>query len=700
MTSTEFSVGASDRANKILAFDTNGELAVTQELGTFRGNWATATSYFARDLVKDTSTNNIFIVDTAHTSSGSQPLTTNANSAFYELIVDAASASTSATAAAASAATATTQATNAASSASAASSSASAASSSASSASSAVTAAQAAQAAAELALDNFDDIYLGAFATNPTLDNDGGALTAGDLYFNTASSALQVYSGSAWQAAAVSTAGFATLTGTETFTNKTLTSPIIGTAITLNATAELRLADTDSSNYVGFKSPGTVSTNKIWTLPSADGSANQALTTNGSGVLSFADAGRTGAVNWDTTPKTTTVTAVSGNGYFVNTTSGTITVNLPAGVAGAIVAVSDYANTAATNNIIIDPNGTDKINGINSNYYLATNGVAVTLIYVDATRGWKDINDATLDAVGLSAAYITATGGTVLTCGDFKSHVFTGPGTFCVSSAGNFLGSNSVEYLVVAGGGGAGQFNRGGGGAGGYRQNYPSPTSAGLPVTAQGYPITVGGGGATTVNGNPSIFSSITSAGGGGARSTTAPTGYTGVPGGSGSGAGSGTSADCGATPLAGGTGNTPPVSPSQGNPGGASIDGYYFGTIGSGGGGAGAAGGAANPLVWDAGPKTSGSGGVGSPLATTFFGPTAPSYGTPGPAPGRYFAGGGAGTSNFPPGAHGTGGSGGGGPGIYPGTGTSGTTNTGGGGGSASGSGGSGIVVIRYKFQ
>ena len=82
MTSTEFTVAAADRANKILAFDNSGEISVTQELGTFRGNWATATSYAVRDLVKDTSTNNIFIVDTAHTSSGSQPLTTNANSAY------------------------------------------------------------------------------------------------------------------------------------------------------------------------------------------------------------------------------------------------------------------------------------------------------------------------------------------------------------------------------------------------------------------------------------------------------------------------------------------------------------------------------------------------------------------------------------------------------------------------------------------
>jgi hypothetical protein len=210
ITSTEFTVAAADRANKILAFDNAGEISVTQELGTFKGNWATATSYVPRDLVKDTSTNNIFIVDTAHTSSGSQPLTTNANSAFYELIVDADAATTSATAAAASASAASTSASNASTSASAASSSASAASSSASTASTAATAAQAAQTAAELAADNFDDTYLGAKASDPSVDNDGGALTAGDLYFNTTSSALQVYTGTVWQTAAVSTAGLPT----------------------------------------------------------------------------------------------------------------------------------------------------------------------------------------------------------------------------------------------------------------------------------------------------------------------------------------------------------------------------------------------------------------------------------------------------------------------------------------------------------
>jgi len=103
MTSTEFTVDATNRANKILAFDSSGEISVTQELGTFVGNWSASTSYNARDLVKDTSTNNIFICTTSHTSSGSQPLTTNTDSAKWSLIVDAASATTAQTAAAASA---------------------------------------------------------------------------------------------------------------------------------------------------------------------------------------------------------------------------------------------------------------------------------------------------------------------------------------------------------------------------------------------------------------------------------------------------------------------------------------------------------------------------------------------------------------------------------------------------------------------
>jgi len=212
MTSTEFTVTATNRANKIFAFDSSGELSVTQEIGTFRGDWAASTSYAVRDLVKDTSTNNIFIVNEAHTSSGSQPLTTNANSAKYDLIVDAAAAATSATAAASSASTAsghastaTTKASEAASSASTASSHKDDAETAKAAAETAQAAAETAKAAAETALDNFDDIFLGSKSSDPSTDNDGDALTTGDIYFNTSSNTLRVFNGSSFQDASIST---------------------------------------------------------------------------------------------------------------------------------------------------------------------------------------------------------------------------------------------------------------------------------------------------------------------------------------------------------------------------------------------------------------------------------------------------------------------------------------------------------------
>ena len=76
--------------------------------------------------------------------------------------------------------------------------------------------------AAAASADAFDDTYLGAKSSDPATDNDGDALNAGDLYFNTSTNVLMVYSGSAWQAAAVSASGFVTLTGAETITNKTV----------------------------------------------------------------------------------------------------------------------------------------------------------------------------------------------------------------------------------------------------------------------------------------------------------------------------------------------------------------------------------------------------------------------------------------------------------------------------------------------
>ena len=198
MSSTEFTVGSSDRANKILAFDSSGEIQVTQELGTFKGNWGASTSYQVRDIVKDTSTNNIFIALTAHTSSGSQPLTTNTDSAKWSLLVDAASATTSQTAAATSATAAASSATAAASSASTASGHKDTATTKASEAASSATAAASSATSAAASYDTFDDRFLGAKSSDPSADNDGDSLITGALYFNTSNNVMMVYTGSAW----------------------------------------------------------------------------------------------------------------------------------------------------------------------------------------------------------------------------------------------------------------------------------------------------------------------------------------------------------------------------------------------------------------------------------------------------------------------------------------------------------------------
>jgi hypothetical protein len=416
------------------------------------------------------------------------------------------------------------------------------------------------------------------------------------------------------------------------------------------------------------------------------------------------------AVAYCTTAKTSPFTAAAGTGYFINTTCGAVTVTLPASpTAGDVVAFKDYAGQWNTNAVTLCNNG-NKINGVCSTATLNTNSQSVTLIYVDATKGWQDIQDSSAAIEG--GSFITATGGTIVTCGDYKTHIFTSTGTFCVSAGGGVKAS--VDYFVVAGGGGGGTNGYGGagGGAGGFRVSnsylIPAPTMSPLSnpatissLTPGSYPVTVGAGGAgvstpptlTGLNGSDSVFSTITSAGGGGGggAAPSFPLAF-GLPGGS----GGGSSPAC----ASGGTGNTPPVSPPQGQNGG---QGAGSGTRGGGGGGgAGAVGSNASS------PSAAGPGGIGSYIADAFIGPTAPSYGEAGPVSStRYFAGGGGGSNETPPGTKGTGGIGGGGDGWQnaSGPGCAGVANTGGGGGGsgspyAGATGGSGIVMIRYKFQ
>ena len=859
MTSTEFTVGASDRANKILAFDTNGELAVTQELGTNRGNWSSGVTFNARDIVKDSSNNNVYLCNTTHTSTGTTPISSNADVAKWDLIVDAQSATNSANAAANSAANssnfANTSANHASNSSNHASNSSNFANNASNSANSASTylagvsananasansacnasnfannssnsansasnhssnssnfannssnsantsanhasnssnfannssnsanassnhsanssnfannssnhaanssnfanassnhasnssnhsanssnfantssnhaanssnfsnnssnfantasnsanAANSARDAALAAADNFDDVYLGSKTTDPTLDNDGDALTAGDLYYNSVGTVLKYYTGSAW--VSITSGGITDLVqdttpqlggalDVNTFSitstsNGNITLQPNGTGDVVLSADTVKIGDANTDAILTTDGTGdiTISTNsgsnsgtvKIFdgvngnieitpngtgvvkldglSYPTADGSANQVLKTDGSGVLSFTTLTSDGTADWDTSVKTTGFTATANKGYFCNTTSAAFTVTLPATPsAGDEVIILDYAGTFDTNALTISPNG-GKIEGATANLQLSGEREGVRLVYIDSTQGWlaySGINEGT-DALS--------------------------PLPY------------SVDFLVIAGGGGGGRnaggsgfIGAGGGGAGGYRNSYSTETSGGNSSSEASlsfssgvvYTITVGAGGAGSTSGtnngangsNSSIsgtgISTITSTGGGGAGSIESSTIHAGSSGGSGGGAGGNSNSSGGA-----GTAN-------QGFAGGDLTN----NTSGGGGGGASAVG--ANSVA----NLTSGAVG-GNGLASSITGSSVTRGG-----------GGGSGAYGT---AGGVGGTGGGGTGGFNGSvGGNGTANTGGGAGGGGGqtgnanggSGGSGVVILR----
>jgi hypothetical protein len=408
MTSTEFTVGAADRANKILAFDAAGEISVTQELGTYKGTDTTITTeaYVQRDIVKSTSAtqlNNVYIcvgdsvvgdlltdtdhfdllvdavsaaasataaassatdaetaqtaAETAQTAAelaetNAETAETNAETAETNAAaseVNAATSETNAAASEAAAATsetnaatsetnaatsesnastsastattqagiattqagiATTQAGNASTSASNASTSESNAATSESNAATSESNAAASAAAAATAADNFDDVYLGSKASDPTLDNDGDALTAGDLYYNSVGTVLKYYTGSAWvsitsggitdlvqdttpqlggmldvngQSIGDGTLELVKFAETASAVNEiTVTNAATTAAPEISATGD----DTDIDLKLTPKGAGKLNLDGI-KFPNADGSAGQFLKTDGSGVLSF-----------------------------------------------------------------------------------------------------------------------------------------------------------------------------------------------------------------------------------------------------------------------------------------------------------------------------------------------------------------------------------------------------------------------------
>jgi hypothetical protein len=484
-------------------------------------------------------------------------------------------------------------------------------------------------------------------ATSPTLKYYDGA---DDISLATIDHSANTVN---WLDSTVSITGLST---TATGTVLTLSDSVSTSTVNLiiDNQKEIRFRETtaNGTNYVALKAPASVSADLTFTLPATDGTNGQVLTTNGSGVLSFATPAS--GIAWQSSVKTSGFTATAGEGYFCNTTSSAFTVTLPATpTAGQQVAVVDYAGTFDTNALIISPNG-NKIEGATDNLRLSGEREGVLLVYIDSTQGWlatSGINEGT-DALG--------------------------PVPY------------SVDFLVIAGGGGGGSGSGGGGGAGGYRNSYSTETSGGGGSseatlsfnTGTVYTITVGAGGAGSANdqtiGTNGVNSSISGTGlttitslGGGAGGTNNPDNRSGNSGGS--GGGSGSSSDAGVTAGSAGTAN-------QGFAGGSGNGGPFPNRKGGGGGGASAVGGNATTSV-------AGNGGAG--LASSITGSSVTRGG----------GGGGGGTAGA--GTAGTGGSGGGGAGSTNTTATTGTANTGGGAGGgadsvAGVSGGSGVVILR----
>jgi len=474
-----------------------------------------------------------------------------------------------------------------------------------------------------------------------------------------------------------------------------------GTADTLNAEANLTYDGTtvdiknagtasdiklycESSNahYVSIKSPshaGFTGGNWTLTLPGTDGAANEFLQTDGAGATSWAES--VGATSWQSV-KTSTVTAVAGEGYPVNTTAGAITVNLPAGSAGDVVEIVDYAGTADTNNITVSANGSEKIQGAALDQTIQGEREGVRFVYADATQGWIV---ATTGYVGTTVfAPFSASGGTESQSGSYNIHTYTSSGTFVVAGGT----SKSTDYLILSGGGAGGQL--GGGGAGGHLEGTVTVDAASGDQGGGTYTVTVGAGGAGSstqpdVVGTNSVYGAVSSSGGGqggGSNSTAANQAGDGGSGGGGNGI------DYAGT---GGSGTV-----SQGN------DGGYGSTGNSSGGGGGGGGSAAGQDT--AGGNVGADGGAGK--SNSYSGSAVTRAG--GGGSGRYQYQG-----NSTGGDAGTGGGGAGG-GDNIGATDGGSTldapvNKGGGGGgrgltnagqmygSRSGNAGSGLVIIRY---
>ena len=168
-------------------------------------------------------------------------------------------------------------------------------------------------------------------------------------------------------------------------------------------------ADINDGTITNAKLAGSITNAKL---------ANSSITLNGS-ALALGGSASVLAFDWQSVV-TSNTTMVSGRGYFVNTTSGAITMTLPASPsAGDYVAIKDYAETFGTNNLTIGRNGSN-IQGNANNSVISTNRASVVLVYIDSTKGWLFTSEHNVADL---SKHIEATGGTVTTSGDFKIHI-------------------------------------------------------------------------------------------------------------------------------------------------------------------------------------------------------------------------------------------------------------------------------------
>jgi hypothetical protein len=158
-----------------------------------------------------------------------------------------------------------------------------------------------------------------------------------------------------------------------------------GTNLNIGATGEARFQDTTGGQYVGLKAAGTVASSYTLVLPTATGTVDQVIKTDGSGNLSFTDVA--GGTSWQAV-KTTGFTGAAGEGYFCDTTSAAFTATLPAGTLGDEISFIDYAGTFDTNNLTIAPNGAEKIQGSAASLTVSVERAGLTLVYTDGTQGW------------------------------------------------------------------------------------------------------------------------------------------------------------------------------------------------------------------------------------------------------------------------------------------------------------------------